>query len=785
LRSIQKVQVLKTALFGSVFLLTAFIAVRGGASPRDRICEVDLAFHATPAMPACFPFEPRLASGSSTAPLASVRDALKKNDAHRALGLLEQLDDVYPEIRDVIALYRGKAAIATGDAALALESFEVASQSPTADIIVEARVGLARALVVLDPKAALPKVERLVADYPELPQTAQLLHALATQLETSSDTVAKAVELHRSVDLAWPWTAEARRSVERLGALASAGARVPKLTETERVDRTSRLVRLGSPDRGKEAVEQLLASPPKNPVERRRMHELAARVARNEGDFAAMARHEALASGMPVRNTHAPSEAEVRKILVGLRRGMPLKRLGGPALLQYAQTAGRLGAHEFVEAALDAAMGRALPPEVTFDLAMVAAGSNLDAKVEKLLRSISSRRDSIGRSARYHRARALERMGEIEAARRIYVEVTEESPEDYYALWSRQRLEDTQGLGIESVQVASSALILPPRAPAKKPNLTYPPFAEITLSREVAPGPRGESLHVIADKLRGVVSIHGEAFPQLPRAETLLRLGDVDGAQLELYETYVAYRAAVRRPIRRAGLVSVAEGMHRRYAPPFAAEHRARRELDTLSREIIADVAASIGDFGTAVGISDRYHADDRPRAYEKEILAAAERHGVDPNLLFAVMRVESVYQRRIVSHAGAIGLTQIMPRTGRLIAQARGMDDFTTADLLDPEVNLDFAAWYLSQLIARFDGHIPLAIASYNGGPHNMSAWIDAHAKTLPLDALLERIPFTETHRYVRRVLGHYEQYRVRQGEPMVALGLELPAPAQQAIRF
>src|SRR5690606_8827253 len=112
-------------------------------------------------------------------------------------------------------------------------------------------------------------------------------------------------------------------------------------------------------------------------------------------------------------------------------------------------------------------------------------------------------------------------------------------------------------------------------------------------------------------------------FPQLPRAETLLRLGDVDGAQLELYEAYVAYRAAVRRPLRRAGLVSVAEGMHRRYAPPFAAVHRARRELDTLSREIIADVAASIGDWGTAIGISDRYHADDRPRAYEKEIFAA------------------------------------------------------------------------------------------------------------------------------------------------------------------
>src|SRR5690606_24024380 len=192
---------------------------------------------------------------------------------------------------------------------------------------------------------------------------------------------------------------------------------------------------------------------------------------------------------------------------------------------------------------LEAAIGRPLPPGVVFDLAMVAAGYSLDAKVAKLLAPIASRRDSVGRGARYHRARALERMGELEAARTLYVEVTEERPEDYYALWARQRLDQTQPVGTESLQMASAALMVPPRAPMKKAGLTYPPFAEISLDREATPSPR-ESLQETADKLRGVVSIHGEAFPQLARAETLLRLGDVDGAQLELYETYVAYRAA-------------------------------------------------------------------------------------------------------------------------------------------------------------------------------------------------------------------------------------------------
>src|SRR5690606_27265557 len=109
------------------------------------------------------------------------------------------------------------------------------------------------------------------------------------------------------------------------------------------------------------------------------------------------------------------------------------------------------------------------------------------------------------------------------------------------------------------------------------------------------------------------------------------------------------------------------------------------------------------------------------PRAYARSVEEAARRHGLDPNLLFAVMRGASVYQKEIVSYAGALGLCQIMPRTGAVIASAKGDADYTTAWLLDPDVNLDYAAWYLRSLIERFDGHLPLAIASYNGGPHNV----------------------------------------------------------------
>ena len=103
---------------------------------------------------------------------------------------------------------------------------------------------------------------------------------------------------------------------------------------------------------------------------------------------------------------------------------------------------------------------------------------------------------------------------------------------------------------------------------------------------------------------------------------------------------------------------------------------------------------------------------------------------------------------------------------------------------LLEPEVNLDFAAWYLASLLERFDGRVPLAIASYNGGPHNVQQWL-SEEPNMALDAFLETIPFGQTHRYVRRVLTHYEAYRNQSGGHVPLQDLALPAPSEDRIAF
>ena len=112
-------------------------------------------------------------------------------------------------------------------------------------------------------------------------------------------------------------------------------------------------------------------------------------------------------------------------------------------------------------------------------------------------------------------------------------------------------------------------------------------------------------------------------------------------------------------------------------------------------------------------------------------------------------------------------------------------MEDFEVTSLMEPALNVDFAAWYLASLLERFEGRLPLAIAAYNGGPHNVRVWMRAYSEDMPMDAFLERIPFEQTHRYVRRVLTHYAAYRAQEELPMTLLHTRLPRHAPDPIGF
>ena len=99
-------------------------------------------------------------------------------------------------------------------------------------------------------------------------------------------------------------------------------------------------------------------------------------------------------------------------------------------------------------------------------------------------------------------------------------------------------------------------------------------------------------------------------------------------------------------------------------------------------------------------------------------VVRAAERHGLDPLLLLAVMEVESSYRRRGRSPVGALGLMQVMPTTAEAFAEAAGVDWRGARSLLEPETNIEIGAAYLAYLLERFGDDREVALAAYCHGP-------------------------------------------------------------------
>lgn len=147
------------------------------------------------------------------------------------------------------------------------------------------------------------------------------------------------------------------------------------------------------------------------------------------------------------------------------------------------------------------------------------------------------------------------------------------------------------------------------------------------------------------------------------------------------------------------------------------------------------------------------------PTPYKDLVTQYCAEHNVDPFLVTALMRVESRFRPHVVSEKGARGLMQVMPDTGRWVAQELGMDRFDPEMLHDPRVNLRIGTWYLASLEREFGGDKVIVLAAYNAGRGNVRKWLDTTRWTGRIEEI-DRIPFPETRDYVRKVLRLYETY-------------------------
>lgn len=196
--------------------------------------------------------------------------------------------------------------------------------------------------------------------------------------------------------------------------------------------------------------------------------------------------------------------------------------------------------------------------------------------------------------------------------------------------------------------------------------------------------------------------------------------------------------------------------------------HLGRQAKTPEERVLTARLAQDIGRTDLAVRLARSYDLDGFAlieASYPVPPLPPLQAN-VEEALVLALIRQESGFRARAVSHAGARGLMQIMPATARRVARMINVG-YSRHRLHDPAYNLTLGTAYLERMLERFDGSYVLALAAYNAGPGRAERWIRAYGdpRDPSVDAIdwIESVPFSETRNYIQRVLENLHVYRRR----------------------
>ena len=164
------------------------------------------------------------------------------------------------------------------------------------------------------------------------------------------------------------------------------------------------------------------------------------------------------------------------------------------------------------------------------------------------------------------------------------------------------------------------------------------------------------------------------------------------------------------------------------------------------------------------------------PQNYSDLVEAYAKKYQISTSVIYALIRSESFFDKEVVSSAGAVGLTQLMSPTAGEIAQKLKIKEYS---LTDPETNIMFGTYYLSELIRRGDGSLLRAFFSYNAGFRKVTTWLNSSmmefgkAGNLDMDLFLETIPVSETREYGRKLVSATIMYEYLYGNEESADGI------------
>ena len=304
-------------------------------------------------------------------------------------------------------------------------------------------------------------------------------------------------------------------------------------------------------------------------------------------------------------------------------------------------------------------------------------------------------------AALYWRGRAAEEDNEPARARAYYLKITERYQSYYYGQLARQRLE---ALPASEPAVEPALASLRAAAPRTFPPLNDPP----------------------ADSLR------------VQKANLL-----ANGALLDL-----ALRELHNAALEEGGNWEVAES-----ARLCQNAGRYDRALDVVKREVPRYFSSDLSD------LPPPYWQALFPRPYWADLKTYSSENGLDPYLVAALVRQESAFNPGAISHANAVGLMQLLPSTGRLVAKDLKIRHYTPAVLTIAPTNLRLGTKYFKGMVSQF-GAVEYALAAYNAGSDRVQDW-QASGKYRDIPEFVESIPFTETREYVQAIQRNANVYR------------------------
>jgi soluble lytic murein transglycosylase len=314
--------------------------------------------------------------------------------------------------------------------------------------------------------------------------------------------------------------------------------------------------------------------------------------------------------------------------------------------------------------------------------------------------------------ASYWLARAQEHLGQMEPARERLQKLSQDYPFTYYGQLAEIRLGPTEFSTKQWVMLASTDMM----------NVETPAYLQQDIHFQKSQELRNLHLHKEAVQELEVVSVRfgadSKAFPQL----------------VSLASEVGAYDVGIRLSIRHFG--------------------------GTLRKgQLHSSSVAWLGAF---------------PMGYQRIIQLFAPKH-VDPFLVAGLIREESLYNARVVSPVGAIGLMQLMPETAKKVGRQLGLQasDSNRKGLDEPNRNIQLGTFYLGQLLEEFQNNIVYSVAAYNAGPQAVKRWIGQNGHRDP-DEFIELIGYRETRGYVKRVIGSYRIYRTLFGDDCRGISLD-----------